>query len=635
VVQKPGSPDPLWVAQRMRVDKENWGKIVVRMFGPLAIEDGGRTLGPRDLGGARPKQVLEMLLAARGHRVATDRLAELLWPEQRPRNTSGSVQTFVSALRRHLTPDPARAREHVVTETEAYRFATDLVDLDLDRFDELVERSAREPTRAARRSLEQALALVRGELLEDEPYAVWAQDLRSTYQGRVLGAHLDAADAALAELDYPGALAHSAAAAALDELSERAQRTAMLALYALGRRHEALQAYRRFCARIDGELGLEPTAETRALQSAILRQEDARALIPRPIQRPLRDAGGHPVRLLGRAAELSALEQATRQALGGTFALLLIEGEAGLGKTRLLDELAAGLAGVRVGRASCTELERHLPYVPLAAALRDALTPAEVAGPHRAALGRIVPELAPADPPAEVAEIDVLEALVDVLAGHAPLIILLDDLQWADQETVTALSYLQRRGAAIPAALVATIRTEDAPPGHLARRLGPDMTVRLNPLTRAELAPLAVPDLHESTGGNPRFVTETVTSGSGGELPATLTETLLARCRSEGAASCRVLLAAATLAQPFDPEPLAALLRADAAELTEELERLCERRILRIDGPRFRFRYGLVREVLLASLSPARRRLLRQQLDPRGDQAGSLPAPQFPGAVKG
>jgi len=265
----------LRVAQRMRVERENRGSLVIRLFGSLAIEDGARTLGPRDLGGARPKQVLEILLAARGHRVATDRLAELVWPEQRPQNTVGSLQTFVSALRRHLTQDRERARELVVTEAEAYRFATDLVDFDLDRFDGLVERSAGEPTRMARHSLEQALALVRGELLEDEPYAVWAQDLRGTYQGRVLGARLDAADAALAELDYADAMTHAGAAAALDRFSERAQRTSMLALYALGRQHEALQVYRRFRALIDGELGLEPAAQTRALHSAILRQEPA------------------------------------------------------------------------------------------------------------------------------------------------------------------------------------------------------------------------------------------------------------------------------------------------------------------------------------------------------------------------
>ena len=135
--------------------------LQIRLFGPLAIE-GARTLGPRDLGGSRPKQVLEILLTARGHRVPTDRLADLLWGEQLPQNAAGSLQTFVSVLRRHLSSDRERARELVVTEAEAYRFATDLVDLDLDRFDALLERSAHEPTRFARRSLEQALGLVRG-----------------------------------------------------------------------------------------------------------------------------------------------------------------------------------------------------------------------------------------------------------------------------------------------------------------------------------------------------------------------------------------------------------------------------------------------------------------------------------------
>ena len=97
--------------------------------------------------------MLEILLAARGHRVPTDRLAELVWGPDRPRNTAGSLQTFVSMLRRQLTSDRRRARELVVTEQEAYRFATELVVFDLDRFDELLERSARQPTRLARASL--------------------------------------------------------------------------------------------------------------------------------------------------------------------------------------------------------------------------------------------------------------------------------------------------------------------------------------------------------------------------------------------------------------------------------------------------------------------------------------------------
>ena len=589
------------------------GRFVIRLFGPLSVEDGSRSLGPRDLGGTRPKQVLEILLAARGHRVPTDRLADLLWGQSPPEDVTGSIQAFVSVLRRHLSPDRELARKLVVTEAEAYLFATDTIEFDLDEFDELHDRSAREPTHVARRSLEQALSLVRGEVLEDEPYAVWAQELRGTYQGRVLGAHLDAADAALAELDYAAALAHAEAAAALDRFSERARRTRMLALYAVGRQHEALETYRGFRRLLDDELGLEPTGETRALEAAILRQEDVRPLLPRAILRPPEDGGGASVRLLGRTSELAVLERAVRQALDGSFALLQIEGERGLGKTRLLDELASTLVGVRVGRASGSELEQHLPYVPLATALREALTGVELDSERLPALRRILPELALADPH-EFAEVDVLETLVALVADHAPLVLLIDDIEWADASTLAALRYLQDRRAGLAAAVVTA--AGDTELQHPVRRLHADTRVRLAPLSPAELAPLGIPDLHESTGGNPRFVNEVVANGASLEFSTQLAEMLLAQCRAEGPWSYRVLLAASVLEQPFDPEPLAALVRVDEVELIEELERLCEHRLLRVDGVGFRFRYELVREVLLASLSPARRRILRERLYP-------------------
>jgi DNA-binding SARP family transcriptional activator len=610
------------------------GRLVIRLFGPLVVEDGGRTLGPRDLGGMRPKQVLEILLTARGHRVPTDRLADLLWGQESPRNAAGSIQTFVSVLRRHLSSDRERARELVVTEAEAYRFATEMIDLDLDRFDELLERSARESTQLARRDLEKALALVRGEVLEDEPYATWALELRRTYQGRVLGAHLEAADVALAELDHAAALAHTEAAAALDRFSERAHRTAMLALYALGRQHDALETYRRFRTRIDEELGLEPTADTRALEAAILRQDDVRSLLPRPIRRMAADNGDASVRLLGRTSELDLLERAARQALDGSFALLQVEGEAGLGKTRLLGELGTSLIGVRVGLASCSALERHLPYVPLAAALRDALTGVELDGERPPALSQILPELARGEPH-DFAELDALEALVAVIDEHAPLVLLLDDLQWADASTLAALRYLQGRSEGLSAAVVTAVRTGEALPDEPVRLLQPDTKVRLEHLTPADLAPLGVSDLHESTGGNPRFVAEAIANGDSPELSTELSEALLGQCRAEGPWAYRILLAASVLEQPFDPEPLAAFLRADEADLVEELEGLCERRILRVDGLRFRFRYELVREVLLASLSPARLRLMRERLDQSDDELRSTATDRATRSMRG
>jgi DNA-binding SARP family transcriptional activator len=585
------------------------------MFGPLAIENGVHKLGPRDLGGTRPKQVFEILLAARGHHVPTDRLFDLLWSDDRPQNAAGSLQTFVSVLRSHLTNDRVLARELVVTEPEAYRIAADRVELDLDLFDELLERSAGQPTRAAGSSLRLALELVGGEVLEDEPYAAWAADLRNTYQGRVLGARLDLAHVALAERDYDDALAQARAAVTLDPFGERAHRTQMLALYALGRQHEALEVYRRFRTQLDEELGLEPTTATRTLEASILRQDDPGSLLPRPIAPESVAAGRRPLRLLGRGEELAALERGVRGSLDGSHALVLLDGEAGLGKTRLLEELATSLVGVRLGRGTCSPLEQHLPYVPLAAAVRDAIGPGGLAGLVQSPLRLILPELASDGPEPEVAELEALEALVELLCELAPIVLLVDDVHWADPATVAALSYLQRRCSRAGVALVAAMAGEHAPAGQPVRRLRPDVRVRLEPLTATELAPLGIPDLHEATGGNPRFVAEVVACGGEPTLTAALTETLLEQCRSEGAQAYRILVAASILEPSFDPEPLASLLGLEVAALVEELERLCERRILGVDGPRFRFRYALVRDVLSASLSPARERLLREQLD--------------------
>ena len=604
-------------------DDSHRSRLVIRLFGALEIVDGERVLGPRDLGGARPKQLLEILLAARGHHVPTDRIAELIWDARKPDDTAASIQTFVSVLRRRLVADRDRARQLVVTEAEAYRFDANEVDLDLDRFDELLERSAREPTRIARQSLERALSLVRGEVLEDEPYALWAQDLRGSYQGRVLGARLDAADAALAELDFTAALAHVEAAVELDRFSERAQRLSMLALYALGREHEALGRYRAYRARLDEELGLEPTSETRALEAAIIRQEDVRSLLPRSVAAMHVDAGRHPVRLVGRRTELDTVMEAIDRGLSGGVTLIQIEGTAGLGKTRLLDELRARLDGSRIGCATCSHLERGLPYVPLAAALREAFPDVDLDADHQPALQQVLPELALGAQKATADEIEVLEALVALLAEHAPVVLLLDDLHFADHRTLAALAYLRRR-AAFSGAIVTTARPTGAAPAQPPHRLDADARVQLEPLSRDELAAAGIAELHESTGGDPRLVMEALANGHAARPSETLTEALLAQCRAEGDWAYRVLVAASVVEQPFEPEPLADSLGVEAADLVEELERLCERRILRIDGFRFRFRNDLVRQILLESISPARQRLLRRRFD------NGAPAPGAP-----
>jgi DNA-binding SARP family transcriptional activator len=589
-------------------------RVRIRLLGGLTIEDGVRTLGPKDLGGLRPKQVLEILLAARGHRVPTERLAEMLWADEPPGNAAASIQTFVSVLRRALVPDRDAARRLVVTEASAYRFATELIDFDLDAFDRLIARAKDEPPWVARRTLENALCLARGDVLEDEPYSDWADELRQSYQVRTVRAHLDGATIALAERDYAGALAHAVAAAAIDRFSEGAVRTAMLAMYAEGRHHDALARYRAFRIALDDELGLAPSSDARRLESAILREEDPQTLLPRRIARQGDRDRERALPLLGRAEHLEALEAAARNAIDGSFSLIQIEGETGVGKTRMLDELDGDLAGVRVGRAACSWLEQHLSYVPLAAALRDAgVQPDPTPCP---ALARILPELAGVQNSHDFEEVEGLEALVALISKYAPIVLLLDDLQFADAATISALNYLQRRCRGICGAVVTTVRTEHTPAYHPIRGLHPDTVIQLWPLTAGDLEPVGIPGLFESTGGNPRFVADALANGNVGAPSDSLAETVLAQSWQEGPRAHRILVAAALLEPPFEPHQIAAMLGLEVNGIADSLETLSQRRILRADGFGFRFSYDLVRKVLLHSLSPAAVRVLRERFAP-------------------
>lgn len=232
----------------------------VRLFGTLSLAGDGRLLGLRDFSGVKPRQLLEILLVYRQHPVPRDKLAELLWSAKLPSDVSGTLATYVSILRRCL------GYPTIVTEPEAYRLAIQFFDVDLDRFDRLVEDAGRSSTRKARPLLDEALSLATAEPLEHEPYAEWATDPRGTYRARVLGARLSAAEAALAERDFQAATRHADEAIRIDRFSEQATRVQMLALYGAQRQADALAAYESLRSRLDDELGLLPLSQTKELQ---------------------------------------------------------------------------------------------------------------------------------------------------------------------------------------------------------------------------------------------------------------------------------------------------------------------------------------------------------------------------------
>lgn len=248
----------------------------VHAFGPLRLELEGRTLGPRDLGGRKPKLLLEILLLADGHPVAKERLASLLWERDPPRNVPGTIDTYVSVLRRTL----GGHRELLVTEHGAYRLVRSGLWVDLDRFDELTARAAdceRETERAG--LLTDALALASGEVLEDEPYADWLRETRAHYRRRVIDARVAAGTVALGLGDADAARQQGERVLDHDPLDERAYRLMMVAHQLAGVHSAALEVHERCRELLAGELGTDPSQATQDLHQAILRGRPVSELI--------------------------------------------------------------------------------------------------------------------------------------------------------------------------------------------------------------------------------------------------------------------------------------------------------------------------------------------------------------------
>lgn len=249
---------------------------IVQAFGPLHLELDGRRLGPTDLGGRKPKLLLEILLLADGHPVSRERLAGLLWDRDPPRNVPATLDTYASVLRRTL----ADHRHLLVTEPEAYRLVRSELLVDLDRFDALATRAAQLARGAQQRELlEDALDLARGEVLADEPYAQWLLETREHYQQRVLDVAVAAGTAALLDHDHAAALRHAERVLQTEPLDERAHRVAIVGHQLAGVTSAALRAYERCRDALAEELGTDPSRATEQLHLDVLRGRPAAELV--------------------------------------------------------------------------------------------------------------------------------------------------------------------------------------------------------------------------------------------------------------------------------------------------------------------------------------------------------------------
>jgi DNA-binding SARP family transcriptional activator len=490
------------------------------ILGPLEVLDGGR---PVDLGRPKQRAVLALLLISANRVMSLDRMIELLWDGEAPARATGALQAYVSNLRRALEPArPARTPARVlVTQAPGYLLRVAAEDLDSARFEHLAARgheflAAGRPS-SARSALDEALSLWRGPALAEYAGERFAVGETARLEARRAVAVEDRFEADLQLGAHGRVVAELESAVLHDPLRERAWSLLMLALYRSGQQGEALRAYGRARRHLAEELGVEPSPGLRALEAAILAQSPALdwrppadgddrpppAAAPPPpaIPAPPPDDG-----LVGRLGELGALTTAFAEARAGRGRMVTVAGEAGIGKTRLAEELAAYAAaqGATVVWGRAYESEGAPPFWLWIQVLRglstevgpDALAPALTGAGE---LLQLVPELAAPGGPAPLrpatapppgpaaARFRLYEAVTRLLvtaAQHRPLVVLLDDLHWADPSSLQLLGHLAQRMEAAGILLVAAYRdpaSEEA--GPLGDVLGE--LARLRPVGRA------------------------------------------------------------------------------------------------------------------------------------------------------
>ncbi|SHF57350.1 BTAD domain-containing putative transcriptional regulator [Geodermatophilus nigrescens] len=588
------------------------------VLGPTRLARDGAEL---DLGGRRPAEVLALLAAAEGRTVPAGALADRLWRGAPPATATTTLQGHVSRLRRLVDPGRgARDAEVLVTRGDGYALVLPRTAVDAHAFADLVTAGTSGDDREAARLLPEALAR-----WQDRPYADVAdvddvvpvvarlEELRRVAVERLAEARLALGGGA--EL-VPGLTE----AVAVSPLRERTAGLLARALVRAGRQADALDVLRRVRERIADELGLDPSAELRDLEAAVLRQDPALGARPAPARAPgaappppaPAPPGPATDGFVGRPAELAALGAAWSAASAGRGTAVVVTGEPGIGKTRLVEAFAARAgAAVRWGR--CAEIGGAPPYWPWQQVL---------GGLPEAALG--------SDTGARFAlGLDTARRL-HALGADAPLLVVLDDLQWADRDSLHVLEVVLSQLHDSRVLLAVTCREEATGDAALSRVLG--AAARLPGARRLRLGGLAADEVADlvgelrgapaedaaaltaRTGGNPFFVTElaALPAPSGPAVPAGVRDVVRLRVAALPAGAQRVLATAAVAGREVSLALLgAALGPGDPAGVTAALRTGL---LLETTPGRVRVAHDLVREVLLADLGPVERAAVHGRL---------------------
>jgi DNA-binding SARP family transcriptional activator len=595
----------------------------------------------------KAEAVLAYLALRPGQAHARDKLAALLWGDASDERARHSLRQALVTLRQAL---PRETAASLVEEGDTVRVDPETVEVDVA----LLERLTAEGTPEA---LERAAALYRGDLLEgislqEPPFEDWLRAERE----RLRELALEALAKLLAHQTRTSATERAVQTAVrllgLDPTQEAVHRTLMRLYDRLGRRGAALRQY-EVCVRVlEQELGAEPEVETRQLYRELLQSRAQPSRLPAS-PRATAPPVAPDTTLVGRTAELSRLRQQLEVARQGEAALAIVEGEAGIGKTRLAEALAAEAteAGCHVLLGRAHESEQVLPLGPWVDAFRlGQVVPGlveDLGAAWRSELARLFPELGPPlrEPAAGEDYVRLFEAMARTLhhlASARPLLVILEDLHWADEMSLRLLVFVARRIHDAPIAIVGTVRLEEMVDTPALRRtiaaLGRQprfLTVVLPPLSEAETLALVRTlirakteearvrqlgrQLWHASEGNPFMALEMMRAlpadaELAGEVltPPRVRELIHGRLERLTDRGRRLAAVASVIGREFDFTLLKRAAELAATETAEGVEELVARRILHVVGERLDFTHDRIREVAYDGLLPPYRQRLHE-----------------------
>jgi len=655
--------------------------LEIKLLGEFQVWRDGELVRSEEWNRQKTRSLLKLLLTKPGYAFSKDEIVEALWPGVAPDSAQHSLRTTVGLLRRALEPELKRGSEsrYVLGKRPGYSF-DEQADCRVDAWDFEEHRKRAEAAlktenfEAAIEEYRAALDLVRGEYLEEDPYEEWAMQARLVWRERHLSVLSGLAECLALKGNYTEAIGLCERALAIDRFGEEVRRRLMLYRYCAGEQALALQTYRDYARTLKEELGTVPPPDLARLKEMIEARDvpgvDTLRRYPKPrraVRFPYSLSRTH---FAGRDAEYASLVERLRETVTGQGGAVAVEGEAGVGKTRLVEEFLghAKAKGARVLSGRCYERELGPPLEPVTDALGQTAETGDVVSAlsdHREA-----------DPGGEwganpygVARIyqALTEGLVREAEKERTLILFLDDVQWADPATLGFIPYLAGRIQDRRVLLVVTYRREEAFAlsgwlGRLDERRAVK-TVSLDRLAPADLAqiigrmsssrfdglPSLTEFLHRHSEGNPFYATEylrwLIEAGAveidsrrriqalredalrEDALPSGVRSLIQARFASLDEGAREIVELASVVGRGFDPGLLGGVANRDEDEILDLIEPLQEAGLLVETGPEtYYFSHDKLRQVLYEDLTSRRRRKLHLRVALVLEEAAGEPA---------